>query len=275
MCTLINKFILERAQEGYSLDPVIEVKDLVIGYNGRALSSKLNFKLRGPALVQILGPNGAGKTTLLKTLLGLLKPIEGKVFINGVEVTNPEKAGIYIGYVPQLIMGSGHYPVTAWELVSTLYSMRKKKWPRLRLSKNEVDLLREVFAKVGLGPDIWNKNFWSLSGGERQRVLIARAIVHNPSILLMDEPLSAVDPVGKAELAKLIIDLSREKLVLVTSHDPMLLLEYTDIIILINRKIFIMGSPDEVLTLENTKLVYGEAAIPVAKHVHISDHHLP
>ena len=256
------------------MKPVIEARSLVIGYNGYELSGVLDFRLEGPMLVQILGPNGAGKTTLLRTILGLQKPVKGRVYINGVDVTGcPEKAGVYVGYVPQIMYSETHYPITPWELVSISYMMHKGLKPRLWSRKGVKERVIEVLEKVGLRREKWNSNFWKLSGGERQRVLIARAIVHNPPILLLDEPLAPVDPVGKVEIARLITSFKRDKLVIVTSHDPMLFLEHTDIVILINRKVFIMGRPEEVLTIENTRRVYGEAAIQVKEHIHISDHH--
>ncbi len=257
------------------MKPVIEAKDLVIGYNGRALSNKLNFRLEGPMLIQVLGPNGAGKTTLLKTIVGLLKPVSGRVYVNGVDVTSyPERAGVYVGYVPQIMYSNTYYPITPWELVSASYMMHKGIGLRLWIRREVKKHIACVLEEVGLERAKWFYNFWKLSGGERQRVLIAKAIVHNPPILLLDEPLASVDPAGRVEIARLIAGFRREKLVIVTSHDPMLLLKYTDLVILINREIFIIGRPEEVLTLENTRLVYGEAAIPVERHIHISDQHI-
>ncbi|MET1100862.1 MAG: metal ABC transporter ATP-binding protein [Pyrodictiaceae archaeon] len=255
--------------------PVIEVQDLSIGYNSdEPLLGGLNFRLEGPALIQILGPNGAGKTTFLKTIAGLLKPLSGKVFINGIDVTAlPEKAGAFVGYVPQLSIQKGHYPVTVWEAVSMPLLLRKHRWPRLGLSRAEKTIVEKVLARVGLPREKWHESLWRLSGGERQRVMIARALVYDPPILVMDEPFSAVDPRGRAELAKFIASLARTKLVLVTTHDPMLLIEYTNTIILINRGFFAIGKPEEVLTLENTRRVYGEAAKLVVQHIHISDYH--
>jgi zinc/manganese transport system ATP-binding protein len=102
-------------------------------------------------------------------------------------------------------------------------------------------------------------------------VLLARAIVHDPPILVLDEPLSAVDPAGRAEIAEFIGELSRTKLVLVSIHDPMLLLKYTKRVLLINKKFYVVGPPSEVLRLEVVSKVYAGAAMHVKDHVHISD----
>ena len=256
---------------------MIRVEDLVVGYGGSIVIDGASFVLEGPGLVQVLGPNGAGKTTLLKTILGLIKPRRGRVYIDGVDVTGrPRAAGRYIGYVPQLTYAETHrYPVTVWELVESALLLRRKRWPRLGVGKKLREKVAEALEKTRVPQSLWNRNFWRLSGGEKQRVLIARSLVHNPVILLMDEPLSAVDPAGKKELARLIAELSKKKLVVVTSHDPVLLLEYTDKVILMNKGIMITGAPEEVLTLKNTRLVYGEAVVEVTGHIHICDEHRP
>ena len=246
---------------------VVEVRDLEVRYRDIVAVRVDKLRLEGPALVQILGPNGAGKTTLLRTMLGLIKPSKGRVIICGRDVTaNPREAGKCTGYVPQVIAQSTHYPVTPIELVN--YELRLRG---LRKTRTEVeDLLRAV----GLSPEAWNKPLRELSGGQRQRAFIAKALIHDPEVLLMDEPFSAVDPRGRAALAKFIGSLSKEKLVIVTSHDPMLLLPYTSTIVLINRSIAAVGRPEEVLNMELLERVYGEAVMWVEKHIHISDSHI-
>jgi len=253
----------------------VEGESLVIGYGEERVGGPYSFLLDGPGLVQILGPNGAGKTTLLRTMLGLIPPLEGRVYINGIDVTgSPSRAGRLAGYVPQLANASINYPLTAWEAVEMVYMLYVKKWPRLALPGREEKIVARALSRVGLPKSKWFEDVRKLSGGEKQRVMIARALVVDPPILFMDEPLSAVDPAGRASLARTIAELAQTKLVIVTSHDPMLLLEWTKKVILMNRDIFILGDPREVLTLENARLVYGEAAIPVTRHIHISDQHL-
>ena len=254
---------------------MLSIEKLTVGYNGYPVIKDVEFSVEGPALIQILGPNGAGKTTLLKAILGILKPFSGKVLVDHTDVTGkPEKAGKYFGYVPQLFTSSTTmYPITAWELIENTYMLYRKKWPRLfpeRLARRRV---AEVLRAIGLPRDVWNRTLWRLSGGQRQRVLIAKALVHDPPILLMDEPLSAVDPTGKVEIARLIGRLKGSKLVLVTSHDPMLLLDYTDYIILINREKFRIGRPEEILVSSIVEEFYGEAVKRVKEHVHICDYH--
>ncbi len=233
---------------------------------------KLRFE--GPGLYQLLGPNGAGKTTLLRVIAGLVKPAQGEVIVNGVRVEGrPELAGRYIGYVPQVEhIGRPEFPATPFDVVASALLLRKP-WPRLKTPGWARRRVEEVLREVGLPEEAWWKNLSELSGGQLQRVLIARALVHQPRILLLDEPLSAVDPRGRAELARLIGGLGEDKLVIVSSHDPSLLLEYTRSIVLLNRRVVAAGKPEEVMRVELLRKVYGGAALVLEPHVHICDSH--
>ncbi len=251
---------------------VIEVVDLEVEINGEKILSNLTFRIDGPSLIQVIGPNGAGKTTLLKAIIGLIKPKRGKITLNGIP-PDPKRLSNIVGYVPQIVLSDVPIPVTAWEIVLNSFLLHRKKFPRLKAGKSDLERVRRSLELVDLPEDRWHRRFDRMSGGERQRVLLARALVYDPPILLLDEPLSAVDPLGKVEVAELIGKLAKSKLVIVTSHDPILLLPYTDKIILLNRSYYAIGKPEEILTLDVLKNVYGESAILIESHVHISDEH--
>ncbi len=252
----------------------IEIKDITVRFGYEEILSNLTLELKGPSLVQIIGPNGAGKTTLFKVILGLIKPVSGRITVNGIDITaKPDKVGNLVGYVPQLMPLDSHIPITAWEIVLNSLLLHRRRFPRILAKKDEIEKVKRTLNLVDLPQDRWHKPFFELSGGERQRVLLARALVYDPQILLLDEPLSAVDPLGKVELAEIIGELAKSKLILVTSHDPILLLPYTDRIILLNRSYYIIGNPEEILTVDVLKNVYGESAILLEEHVHISDEH--
>ena len=250
------------------------VENLTVRLGYEVILSHLSLELKGPSLIQIIGPNGAGKTTLLRTILGLIRPVSGRVAVDGVDITaRPDKVGCLIGYVPQLMPFDKHFPLTAWEIVLNSLLLHRRRWPRIFARKEDIRDVRNVLRLVDLPEDRWHKCFFELSGGERQRVLLARALVYDPKILLLDEPLSAVDPLGKVELATIIGELAEKKLIIVTSHDPILLLPYTDQIILLNRSYCVIGKPDEILTLEVLRNVYGESVVLLEGQVHISDEH--
>lgn len=242
------------------------MKELTVGYGSEIVLENYSFVFEGPGLLQVMGPNGAGKTTLLRTLVGILKPIRGHVLVDGMDVHRDEEARKLIGYVPQLLPKHGLHPVSVWEFVELC--------TRCRLGKSCRDRVEEVLKLVGLDREVWKKNFWNLSGGQRQRVLIACALVNDPPLLVLDEPLSNVDPAAKASLITFIVELSRSRTIVMTCHDPTPLLPYTKAVLLMNRKFYRYGKPDEVLTLENLRKVYGGVAMYVESHVHVHDYHI-
>ncbi len=256
--------------------PNISVENLTAGYRSDAIISGVAFSVNSPSLIQVLGPNGAGKTTLLKAIAGLIKPFSGRVVISGVNVTgDPSKAGRYIGYVSQVHSFNSSYkhPVTPMELLESTLCVSNRS---LR-SMDKAGLLKKVehsLESVGLPRDLWNKPLWSLSGGQVQRVVIARALLNNPSVLLLDEPLASIDPRGRFDIARLIAELKRDKIVLVASHDPLILQPYTDYVLLINRSMYVFGGRREVLREEVLrKFYYSEAIVLLKDYVHISDYH--
>jgi len=254
----------------------LRVDSLTVGYSGEVVLYNLSIEYQGPGLIQVLGPNGAGKSTLLKTICGLLKPISGRVLINGLDVTGkPSIAGKFVGYVPQLIFNNDkvHYPITLYELVACCYVF-SKPWPRIKLSGVEREYVEKLLESLGLPREKWFKRVDELSGGERQRGFIARALVRNPPILLLDEPFSSIDPEGRVELAERIALLKREKLVIVASHDPTLLLPHTDMILLINRKTYFFGKPYDVLRSELLEKIYGRGFIEHAGRILLVDSHI-
>ncbi len=250
----------------------IEVQDVIVTFKGERVLEIENLRLEGPGLIQILGPNGAGKTTFLRVLAGLVKPLRGRVLVNGVDTTGrPGVAGRILGYVPQRPPMGRYSPISVFDLVCLGRSVRHGKLSRLRCRDGWILRLLE---EVGLSGGIVWKRLWELSGGQVMRAFIARTLSHEPEIILMDEPLSPVDPAGKADLASRIGRLAESRLVIVTSHDPMILLPYTKAIMLLNRRLIAYGSPSEVLREDKLRLVYGGAAIPVREtHVHIADSH--
>jgi len=254
----------------------LRLEDLSIGYD-KPIITNIDFKLRSPVLVQVMGPNGAGKTTLLKTIIGVLKPLKGKIFIDEEDVTgNPEKAGTYISYVPQVstyVLGNV-FPMSVWEFVEF---EAKAYMKRLGLHKNGLSkFIEEILNTVGIPKDLWHKGINKLSGGQRQRLLVARALLKkNTPILALDEPLSAIDIEGRAVIANIVGKLKENnKIIIITCHDPELLMDFTDYIVLLGRGIHVFGKPKEVLKPSVLSELYHASYVELEKHIHICDYHI-
>lgn len=195
--------------------PVIETRNLVKIYGGlrkkiKALD-KLSIGVEEGSCVGLLGPNGAGKTTTIKILCGLLKPTEGEAYIKNINVTKkPDKALKYIGAIvgePQI------YPeLTPKEFLTYMGSLRGMS------GKTLVSRIQEVLRIVGL--EEWaDTHVGKFSHGMKQRLLLAQAMLHDPEIFLLDEPLIGLDPKGIAEMRELIINLKNEgRTILFSSH---------------------------------------------------------
>lgn len=235
----------------------IKVENLTVKINGNTILENINFKITLPKFTTIIGPNGAGKTTLLKTLIGLIKPTNGEVNVLGF---NPVKDALklrkYIGYIPQRERIELGIPVKVKDVVLMGILCRRKP-PRI-VTRKEKQLAKEALSKVGL-EKLWNKQFSELSGGQQQRILIARALAIKPKLLLLDEPLSAVDVKSQWEILETLKKLEREDKigVILVTHDINPIVEYTDEVILLNRKIIAKGNITEVITQENLRKAYG------------------
>jgi zinc/manganese transport system ATP-binding protein len=250
----------------------LSLNNITVTYGSVVAIEDVSLALRGPGLVQLLGPNGAGKTTLMKVVAGLVRPRRGRVLINGVDVTgNPGRASRFVAYMPQLAP-EVHVPLTPIEAVEMYASLRLRRWPRLGSSARS--LAAKMLEAVKLPRRLWYSPLTTLSSGERQKVMLARILVANTPILLLDEPLASIDPPGRVEIANLIASLSKERLVIVSTHDPTLLLAHTSSVILLHRRVVAVGPPGDVLKAEILSKVYGKGVVEVpAGHLHIVDSH--
>ena len=171
----------------------------------------VNFSIYDNESVTIIGPNGGGKSTLLRLMIGLLKPDEGLIQVNG-----------NIGYVPQHAEFDRHFPMTVFDVV--LSGLIR---PFGFYSRKDRILAEESLDKVGI-LQIRNKPIDSLSGGQSQRMLIARALVSDKEILLLDEPTSSIDPVAGNQLYGLIKELSEKRTIVLVTHDTSFVTDVTD-----------------------------------------------
>ncbi|MCF8241438.1 MAG: ABC transporter ATP-binding protein [Melioribacteraceae bacterium] len=192
--------------------PAIEINNLSFSFQDQLVLDNINLTIRNKEFIGIIGPNGGGKTTLLKILLGLLKPNKGEVKIFG---KSPAKNLKYLGYVPQYSNFDKSYPISVHDVV--LMGMLGRTGFGTPLKK-ENPKVAEVLEKVELTPII-NKQIGELSGGQLQRVLIARALISNPNILLLDEPTASIDSKSGKSFYDLLQSLNDDMTIVLVSHD--------------------------------------------------------
>ena len=184
-------------------------QNLRVGYEGRAVSRDLTFSVSRGDYLCILGENGSGKSTLMKTILGLLPPISGKILTgDGLEKNE-------IGYLPQQTRVQRDFPASVQEIVLSGCQSRRPFY-----SREDKRSARENMEKMGLGP-LSGRCYRTLSGGQQQRVLLARALCATRKMLLLDEPVSGLDPKVTAEMYGLIRELNLQEgiTVVMISHD--------------------------------------------------------
>ncbi len=199
----------------------LRVEGLTIEYNGVPAVLDASLELEAPFFAVILGPNGAGKTTLLRGILGLARPSRGRVRVMGLDPFNRRDSGRLrrlAALVPQISRINTDVPLRAWEVVAMplYFKGRPPRIPGRDLRSRALEYLE----LLGVG-DTADKLFPELSGGQRQLVLIARALASGARLLILDEPLSMVDPARKPAVVDLLWRLYRERgvSVLMTTHD--------------------------------------------------------
>ncbi|MFN3694053.1 MAG: metal ABC transporter ATP-binding protein [Ignavibacterium sp.] len=230
----------------------VEVKSLSLSYGDIKVLEDLNFSVPENAFVSIVGPNGAGKTTLMKILLGLIKVDLGEVKIFG---KHPDEIDPQlIGYVPQIKTMDRNFPALAIELVASGL-LRKWPWSVKGVDKeNSIKALEMVKAEhLALRP------ITELSGGELQRVCLARSIVRNPKLVVLDEPATGIDAIGEADLYNLLekYQQNSKATVLMITHDWHVAHHHSDFVLLLNRKQVSFGHPEEALSEQNLRTAFG------------------
>jgi len=217
----------------------LEVKNLIVKFGEQEIIKNISFALPEGIITALIGPNGAGKSVLLKTILGLF-PYEGQIKIFG---ENHLKKLDLVGYVPQYYPQDPVLPLTVFEF--------------LKLVQKDDAKINQVLKEVDI-ENLKNKHLSQLSGGQLERVLFARAILNNPKILLLDEPVSETDIVGQKEFYEIIKYLNQEKKVtiLITSHEITIIHTFAQRVICLNRSLVCEGPVNELFKEENIKKLY-------------------
>ena len=231
------------------MNKAIDINNLYFGYNGNMVLEDINLDVPCGSYIVILGPNGGGKTTLLKIILSILRPQKGNVKVLGL---NPYEKRHSVGYVPQNLDVKKDFPVTVLEMV--LAGFTSGKTIGFLYTKEEKRIARETLDAVGIS-QLEEKKMSELSGGERQRVYLARALVSNPEVLLLDEPTSNIDPYGAFCFLKFLETLKENKTILVVTHDLSIMATKITSVACLNKKLLFNENP--VLTPEMLTLLYG------------------
>lgn len=230
---------------------MVTIKNLSIGYENKRIVSNLNFKINQGDYICIIGPNGAGKSTFVKTLLGLKKELSGEIiFDSSLKRTE-------IGYLPQVKSIQSDFPASVYEVV--LSGCLNKLGFKPFYGKKYKTRVNDVLKRLNI-VKLKDKCFSELSGGEQQKVLLARAMCATDKIIVLDEPVTGLDPKSTNDLYKKISELNRkDKLtVIMVTHDVDTSLEYATHILNINGKHTFYGTAHEYLHGENCTCVEGD-----------------
>ena len=219
---------------------LLTVKNLSVGYDGQPIVSGLNFSVNAGDYLCIVGENGSGKTTLMKTLLGLREPLSGQI-IPGDGLKRNE-----IGYLPQQTIVQKDFPASVREIVLSGFQGRSGLRPFY--NREEKQEAEENMRRMGIANHA-DQCYRELSGGQQQRVLLARALCATRKILLLDEPVSGLDPKVTEEMYKLIYSLNQEKItIIMISHDVAAAVQYATHILHIGNTVF-FGTKDEWMSV--------------------------
>ncbi len=237
----------------------LEAVDLAVHFGDRSALADVSVGFRAGETVSILGPNGAGKSTLLRSLGGILPPTHGEVLFDGHVLRGPTAA---IVSVPQRTSVDWTFPISVLDVTLMGIGLRRS---RLRpLGAADRDAALAALASVGMD-GLAHVQIGELSGGQQQRVFLARALLQQGEVYLLDEPFTGVDVPTQQLLVRLFHGLRDEgKTIIYATHDLELAAASSDRVLFVNRTVMADGTPGEVLTAENLRRTFGgQAVMPV------------
>ncbi|MDW0274247.1 MAG: metal ABC transporter ATP-binding protein [Nitrososphaeraceae archaeon] len=240
------------------MQEVIKLENVTYRYNSDLVLEDISFKADEADLLGIIGPNGAGKTTLFSLILGLLEGYQGKITVFGEDIRNNRKVLKKIGYIPQKNIIDKGFPATVEEIVSLGVFERKTKDKIISAIKT-VGLLEQKHKRIG-----------ELSGGQQQRILIAKALVNEPQLLILDEPTTGIDLETQNKFYALLRKLNSENkiTIILASHDLDAINKLANKIACVNRKMSFHGDAREFFGNEQLLKSYSESSMQAHMHLH-------
>ena len=234
------------------MQPLIELNDITFGYGGEPVLEDICLHLHPGQFAALVGPSGAGKTSLLRLILGTLQPTCGEICVHGKALNG--RLAPQIGYVPQLETVDWSFPVTVEQVVLMGRARRSGVWPWP--SADDHRRLRDTLDGLRIG-HLARRHIRDLSGGQQQRVFLARALISQPDLLVLDEPTTGVD-MGTAEsVLHMLGDLNRQGMtILMTTHDLNAAAAHLPWVVCLNRRVIAQGTPDKVFTAETLNATY-------------------
>ena len=227
----------------------LEVKNLKVGYEKDIVGENISFTVNPGDYLCIVGENGSGKSTLMKTLLNLIKPLDGEISTGDGLVKNE------VGYLPQQTVVQRDFPASVKEIV--ISGCQAHMGMRPFYTKKEKDLAKENMERMGIS-DLANHCYRELSGGQQQRVLLARALCATRKLLVLDEPVSGLDPRVTAEMYELIEKLNKEGVtIIMVSHDISAAIKYASHVLHMGKTVF-FGSKEAYLQSPEGKVFLAE-----------------
>lgn len=234
------------------MQPLVELNKVTFGYGVETVLEDVNLHLHPGQFAALVGPSGAGKTSLLRLILGTLQPTRGEICIHGQALYG--RPAPRVGYVPQLETVNWNFPVTVAQTVLMGRTRQAGRWPWP--SAEDRRRLHGVLDALGIG-DLTNRHIRDLSGGQQQRVFLARALIAEPELLVLDEPTTGVDMRTAESVLHMLADLNQQGMtILMTTHDLNAAAAHVPWVICLNRRLIAQGTPEEVFTVATLNETY-------------------
>ncbi|RIP34225.1 metal ABC transporter ATP-binding protein [Staphylococcus gallinarum] len=247
--------------------PVFELNNIDYYFENKHVLENINIKINRGEFLAIVGPNGAGKSTLLKIILGLLPIQKGKIYVDGIDY-NGKQSMLKISYVSQKAQAfKSGFPASVKEVVLSGLTKRKKLFQRF--NKEDEQKVVAVLQRLNIS-NLIDKNIAELSGGQQQRVLIARALISEPSVLILDEPTNGIDAKHVSEFYETLHRLKQEGVtIILVTHDIGVVADTATEVACLNKHLHFHGSTEEFKSLDEVEIskIYGHP-IQFVDHQH-------